>query len=505
MKKIILVLALLFAPTLAWGQCNGVYTAGQVCGSVLGGAPGPVNLSQAINPVIYGADPTGVADSAPALTAACAASNYVLFPPGTFTMLSKVTCTTLNSAPGIGHPKMTIQGSGSQATRLNFSNTTDGIEIDYSGSGASASVKNISIETNQSPGGVALTLKLALAGAGAAANPTDLRDVILRGNINPITSNGWSTGVSFQNISDIIIDGLFVAGKSVGGSQGTGLIFTGDVGLSSSAVSISIVNSFFITLNIGVQYDALGQGMFITNTNFTTDVTGIFVPSGLAQLTQLNVTTCQINPASVSGAKGIDLESGVSAVSINNSFFILPASTTGVVFNSTAIGGYEMGNNTFAGTSAGVGTGVTFTATSATIGGAIGGNVFESLATGISIAATGDYISIIGNVFNSDTAKISNSSTGAHNQIVSNPGYNPVGVTAAANVCASPCTITAGASPETHYLRQSATNTATVTKGSQAVATLAGATTYYPFELGPNESIIVTWTATNPTDTVDVH
>lgn len=41
MKKIILALALLFAPTLAWGQCNGVFAAGAVCGSAAGGVPGP--------------------------------------------------------------------------------------------------------------------------------------------------------------------------------------------------------------------------------------------------------------------------------------------------------------------------------------------------------------------------------------------------------------------------------------------------------------------------------
>lgn len=40
MKKLLLVLALLFAPSLAWGQCNGVFPANTVCGSVLGGAPG---------------------------------------------------------------------------------------------------------------------------------------------------------------------------------------------------------------------------------------------------------------------------------------------------------------------------------------------------------------------------------------------------------------------------------------------------------------------------------
>lgn len=43
MKKLLLTLALLFAPTLAWGQCNGVFAAGTVCGSAAGGVPGAIS------------------------------------------------------------------------------------------------------------------------------------------------------------------------------------------------------------------------------------------------------------------------------------------------------------------------------------------------------------------------------------------------------------------------------------------------------------------------------
>lgn len=42
MKKLLLALALLLAPSLAWGQCNGVFPAASLCGTGAGGVPGPV-------------------------------------------------------------------------------------------------------------------------------------------------------------------------------------------------------------------------------------------------------------------------------------------------------------------------------------------------------------------------------------------------------------------------------------------------------------------------------
>lgn len=54
MKKLLLTLALLFAPTLAWGQCNGVFAAGTVCGSAAGGPPGPATFTSAFPLTIGG-------------------------------------------------------------------------------------------------------------------------------------------------------------------------------------------------------------------------------------------------------------------------------------------------------------------------------------------------------------------------------------------------------------------------------------------------------------------
>lgn len=107
------------------------------------------------------------------------------------------------------------------------------------------------------------------------------------------------------------------------------------------------------------------------------------------------------------------------------------------------------------------------------------------------------------NVFNNFNTPIT--IVGAATVAENNRGYNPVGVTAAATMGASPTTVTAGASPETHYVRQSATNTATISKGGQQIATLVGATSYYTVELGPRESYVTTWVTTAPTYTRDVH
>jgi hypothetical protein len=70
---------------------------------------------------------------------------------------------------------------------------------------------------------------------------------------------------------------------------------------------------------------------------------------------------------------------------------------------------------------------------------------------------------------------------------------------------ASPFTVTAGASPETHYVKQSATNTAFCGKGGIVTTNLVNPSTYYAIELEPNESYSCTWTAPAPTYTKDVH
>lgn len=124
---------------------------------------------------------------------------------------------------------------------------------------------------------------------------------------------------------------------------------------------------------------------------------------------------------------------------------------------------------------------------------------------GIALAAAAINGVINGNDVSGTGGNILDSSTGTTLRVLNNTGYNPVGVTAAATMGASPTTITSGHAPETHYVKQSATNTATIAKGGQQIHALIGATTYYTIELGPNESYVTTWVTTAPTFTKDVH
>lgn len=50
MKKLLLILALLFAPTLASAQCTGVFAAGAVCGNLTGGTPHAVPFTSFLPP-----------------------------------------------------------------------------------------------------------------------------------------------------------------------------------------------------------------------------------------------------------------------------------------------------------------------------------------------------------------------------------------------------------------------------------------------------------------------
>lgn len=137
--------------------------------------------------------------------------------------------------------------------------------------------------------------------------------------------------------------------------------------------------------------------------------------------------------------------------------------------------------------------------------GSIGG--FGGVATGISTFGTMSKVQIVNNDLDGATTKINTAGATFTNnsRIEGNLGYNPVGAVAAATAGASPFTYTAGTSPETIYFKQTATNTATITQGGQQIATLANASTYYPVDLGPNESVVVTWATTAPTYTKMIH
>jgi hypothetical protein len=276
-------------------------------------------------------------------------------------------------------------------------------------------------------------------------------------------------------------------------------------GPTSAATGSGKVLSF-ATLPPGI---ASGMGVTdLTATVITAGTTIASINTGANTVTlSANVTgggvgsgdVIQFGTAPTNAGDGFDIDATNTDVSLvgcrssgNSSYGVLAAPT---VFEM--IGGFALSNNV----------GVYLASTRARVIGVRSGNNSGTLQQyGIEVTASVvDGIIADNDVTSNATTNLTNSTTGSTLVIRDNDGYNPVGTSAAANVGASPATITAGPSPETHYLNQSATNTATIAKGSHQIATLAGASTYYIVELGPNESYVVTWATTQPTYTKDVH
>ena len=93
---------------------------------------------------------------------------------------------------------------------------------------------------------------------------------------------------------------------------------------------------------------------------------------------------------------------------------------------------------------------------------------------------------ILSGAWSSNGGTLTDSSSGGNNRVMNVIGYNPVGVSSI-TPGASPYTYTAGTSPETVYVYGG-----TVSDITQGGVTLA--TSPAQFQLGPNESIVVTYT-----------
>lgn len=153
-----------------------------------------------------------------------------------------------------------------------------------------------------------------------------------------------------------------------------------------------------------------------------------------------------------------------------------------------------------------------FTGSAYVLGGTSSSNTLSnfnaSSNTGFAILFSSTGISntvINGGSIASNGGTFSNSATGSGNVIQNIAGYNPVGLTAGTSTGTSASTITAGYSPETHYITQSANFNAVIKSGSTTLCTVPSATVPCVIDLGPNESYSVTWTTTQPTYSKFVH
>ncbi|RWF74526.1 MAG: hypothetical protein EOQ34_05205 [Mesorhizobium sp.] len=324
---------------------------------------------------------------------------------------------------------------------------------------------------------VATTGRTIRVGTGTGTGPV----VIVFSNVNCIASTGARplAHVSLFNCGDISLIGCqFIAATynmEVAPAAGQGVY------------SIKSTNSY---------YDQAGTtNVRIVPTSTGVVKRGVFVNNWISSAGTHNV---DIEPGSTATVDGLTFSCN-EVFGGTYGYYM-----TGISGNLTGI---NISNEMIAGSSS---AGIAMdTVTKAQITNNVIGNVggFGGVATGISTFGAMSKVEIVNNNLDGATTKINiaGATFSGGSRIEGNLGYNPVGAVAAAAAGASPFTYTAGPSPETVYFKQTATNTATITQGGQQIATLANASTYYPVDLGPNESVVVTWATTAPTYTRMIH
>lgn len=140
----------------------------------------------------------------------------------------------------------------------------------------------------------------------------------------------------------------------------------------------------------------------------------------------------------------------------------------------------------------------------------IAGGSFNKIIGNVSNMANATSVSVLestgtnSNTISSNTVFQGMTLIGAGTQCYQNQGYNPVGTSAPVAAGASPWTYTASQSPETHYISQSASFNANISKGGRLLGTL---TTAQPLaiQLDPGGVYTVNWTTTAPTYVKDIH
>lgn len=372
-------------------------------------------VSTPVNPVWYGADPTGVNDSAPALTAALAVSSDIRFPAGTFKFLSQVSYTI----PGAPHD-LRISGAGQDNTILFSSGTHGLLSITYAGRSSNFQLLDMSITTDQVGGQIGVTLNIP----NAVSNPantamTAINRVTFRGNDGYEVSEYWGTGIALQNVSNAnIANTMFVGPSPSSPAAGLGVSVVGFPSGSSYAVVTNFYGDTFNNISVGISYQSYVQGMTVDGCNFTGNGgVGIQSPPGQSgQLAQLAVQHSQFNLATA-----IDTQTAVETIQVSNNYFL--GQSGGTIMSLSANNDLLISNNSFNGGAGGTINGINIGASVAGSKGTITGNVFFSLGgTAITFGSGALNNNVVGNTFLSNGTNVTDSSGNATQFLTANIG-----------------------------------------------------------------------------------
>lgn len=369
------------------------------------------------NPEWWGADPTGVADSASAINSALATNLPVRLSPGAYKSNSKITFT-----PATAFGCFCFSGSGVGVTSINWPNASGGLEITGTTTGGSGlsynvvKITDIKLTTSRAAGGSGLVM----ANGGTVNAPASIiSNVVIQGDdyAQGAGSHYWTIGYYNHNWPHVNIYDTTINSKWINpltSAVGTGMQIEGDVGTTSYTQSIKVTNS-----NIGymAQSVVLGdywQGILFDQTNFSGNQCILQAGGAAGTLVQLVVS----NSIFYCDFDAIEMNTSVIQLQLyNNNVIIINTSAPGAFVLGTSTRAIATGN---AIVGPGIGTGGNGISYSGSYGLFIG-NQFSSMTTGISLPAASSQTVAALNIYFSTTNKIANA--GVNNS----PGTQAVG------------------------------------------------------------------------------
>jgi hypothetical protein len=329
------------------------------------------------NPVWFGADPTGAADSTSAFNSTIATGLPIRWPGGSFKLNSAITANLANAAACF-----CMEGAGSNATVLNWPNASGGITINAASLLNNVNIKGVHLTTTQVGSGTAVNM----LGVGSSGNPwSNFDDVLITGDdfTGAAGSHFWSIGLNLFNWGDINVFRTNTSGPvQVPGSAGggVGLQYGGKAATSSFATILNVQSSSFNFAVLGVALHGFWQGVSLININCNGEVgTACVQEAGSAGgvLALLYISGSQMNTA----GNQIDINTGIDT-------FTLSGNTITCFSNScqgAALGGSlgVMATGNFFNTNGSPTS--TFGLTTTGPSGVIVGNIFHGLSAGVDL------------------------------------------------------------------------------------------------------------------------
>jgi hypothetical protein len=371
--------------------------------------PSKATVLPCVNPVTLGADPTGAADSAPAVNSALSSlgsqGGCLNFPAGKFKFLSAISYTFTGAPAGIS-----VFGAGIDATILYWPNSY-GMAFNYAGPADTVHIHDLTFSTGAAGTNTAVFLNQpTVANCNSAWMKSDIHHVTFRGddNIGFSGNDYWNIAYLVSGVSATSVDSVTVWGA---GNPSTLFGYGGIYRGSSTGPCFSVVHDIsktdFNNLNVGVSIGEYTQGVTITQTNFTSDNNGIVVPANITGLAQLTVESSQF----ASRGNDIEIDSPLGqTIVIGNNFFV-GTSTVGVNIKQET--GFQIIGNIFTANTTGAGDGVQIGGNGgASIPGTVQGNTFVGMTYGVALLSSSTGINVQGNSYWNCTTQVIDAGSG---------------------------------------------------------------------------------------------